>query len=209
MARHQPRAAVFLYDVWTSAPRTQRGHLSHPVSVNVHQAPQREDVRWMVSYPGRRPSRPDATLTDTDAPGWTDELERHEEANTRTQEVIWRKRSTSLVFVFTGLDTKLKRFPRSKRAPAGERRLRPLDRCWDSAAVHRKSSRPLEDPSQTRAGKTSGKQQRKSHKRLCMSHWAWRSKDLDTTGYWKCRTTSYHFGLINILRKTFSSIISY
>lgn len=44
------------YDLWTSAPRTQRGHLSDPVSITMdaHQAPRREEVRWMISlYPGR------------------------------------------------------------------------------------------------------------------------------------------------------------
>lgn len=50
---------------------------------------------------------------------------------------------------------KTKEISRSKCA--GERWLRPLDWCWNSATVHRKSSRPLEDLSQTHTVKTSGK----------------------------------------------------
>lgn len=103
MARQQP---VFLYDVWTSAPRTRRGHLSDLVSVTVHQVPQRGGVRWMIRFPGRLPSQPDATLTDSDAPEWTDEPQCQEQV----PQCAWnlhKSFAVSLVLVFTGLDMKI------------------------------------------------------------------------------------------------------
>lgn len=108
MARQQP---VFLYDVWTSALRTQRGHLSDPVSITAHQALQRGEVRWMIRFPGRLPSQPDATLTNSDAPERTDEPQCQEQAPQRVWNSHKRWFAVSLVLVFTGLDMKIKRFP--------------------------------------------------------------------------------------------------
>lgn len=104
MARQLP---VFLYDVWTSVPRTRRGHVSDPVSITAHQAPQREEVRWMI----RLPSQPDARLTDSDAPEWRDEPQHREQAPRPAWNSPKRWFAASLVLVFTGLDMNIKRFP--------------------------------------------------------------------------------------------------
>lgn len=84
------------YDLWTSAPRTQRGHLSDPVSITLdeHQALQRDKVRWIILLYSRwfkvlhNPTQHWTILTHLNGQVNSSITSRHYNMNTQTQKVV-------------------------------------------------------------------------------------------------------------------------